>query len=136
MNDGTVNSIGADGQALDWNLIPWDFIEKSIRKLRQRIFRAIREQKWNKARSLMKLMLPSYFNLLVSVRQVTQKNKSKKTVGVDGEVAPQGKSEVRVPGIFTIHGADHELTVPSEAQMARGMGRQPSTSRSLTQPGG
>ena len=56
--------------------------------------------------------------------------------GVDGEVAPQGKSEVRVPGIFTIHGADHELTVPSEAQMARGMGRQPSTSRSLTQPGG
>ncbi len=39
---------------------------------------------------------------------------------VDGEVAPQGKSSVRVHGIFTIHGADHELTVPAEVQMAPG----------------
>ena len=39
---------------------------------------------------------------------------------VDGEVAPQGKSSVRVHGIFTIHGSDHELTVPAEVQMAPG----------------
>ncbi len=38
-------------------------------------------------RSLMKLMLRSYFNLLESVRRVTQKNKGKKTAGVNGEVA-------------------------------------------------
>jgi polyisoprenoid-binding protein YceI len=35
---------------------------------------------------------------------------------VDGTVAPQGKSSVRVHGIFTIHGADHELTVPAEVE--------------------
>ena len=39
---------------------------------------------------------------------------------VDGEIAPQGKSSVRVHGIFTIHGSDHELTVPAEVQMAPG----------------
>lgn len=78
MKDGTKYGIGADGEKLDWNLMPWDFIEESIRKLRQRIFRATQEQKWNKVRSLMKLMLRSYFNLLVSVRRVTQKNKGKK----------------------------------------------------------
>lgn len=94
MKDGTDNSIGAGGQAPEWNLIPWDFIEKSIRKLRQRIFRAIREQKWKVARSLMKLMLRSYFNLLVSVRKVTQKNKGKKTAGVDGEVALTPKARM------------------------------------------
>jgi len=36
---------------------------------------------------------------------------------VDGTVALQGKSSVRVHGIFNIHGADHELTVPAEVEM-------------------
>ncbi|MFZ0277378.1 MAG: YceI family protein [Candidatus Sulfotelmatobacter sp.] len=36
---------------------------------------------------------------------------------VDGTVAPQGKSSVRVHGIFTIHGSDHELTVPAEVEV-------------------
>lgn len=70
MKDGTEYGIGAEGQTLDWDLIPWDSIEKSIRKLRRRIFRATREQMWNRVRSLMKLMLRSYFNLLESVRRV------------------------------------------------------------------
>ena len=36
---------------------------------------------------------------------------------VDGTIIPQGKSTVRVHGVFNIHGADHELTVPAEVQM-------------------
>ncbi len=36
---------------------------------------------------------------------------------VEGTVAAQGKSPVRVHGIFNIHGADHELTVPAEVEM-------------------
>ncbi len=105
MKDGTDNSIGAAGQALEWSLIPWDFIDKSIRKLRQRIFRAMREQKWNVVRNLMKLMLRSYFNLLASVRKVTQENKGKKTAGVDGELALSPKARmalVRSMGRYTI----------------------------------
>ncbi len=97
--------IGTDGQASEWDLIPWDFIEKSIRKLRRRIFRASREQKWNVVRSLMKLMLRSYFNLLESVRRVTQKNKGKKTAGVDKEVALTSKARmalVRSMGKYTL----------------------------------
>jgi polyisoprenoid-binding protein YceI len=39
---------------------------------------------------------------------------------IEGNVTTQGKSSVRVHGIFTIHGADHELTVPAEVQMAPG----------------
>lgn len=39
---------------------------------------------------------------------------------VDGDVTAQGKSEVRVHGIFSMHGSDHELTVPAEVQMAPG----------------
>lgn len=36
---------------------------------------------------------------------------------VDGPLALQGKSSVRVHGIFAIHGSDHELTVPAEVEM-------------------
>ncbi len=37
---------------------------------------------------------------------------------VDGTVSPQGKSSVKVHGIFNIHGADHELTVPADVEMS------------------
>jgi polyisoprenoid-binding protein YceI len=37
---------------------------------------------------------------------------------VDGNVSLQGKSSVRVHGIFTIHGSDHELTVPADLDMS------------------
>jgi len=66
VKDRTNYGIGAEGKILDWELLPWQLIENSIRKLRRRIFRATREQKWNVVRSLMKLMLRSYFNLLES----------------------------------------------------------------------
>jgi polyisoprenoid-binding protein YceI len=39
---------------------------------------------------------------------------------VDGDVTSQTKSTVHVHGIFSIHGTDHELTVPAEVQMAPG----------------
>jgi RNA-directed DNA polymerase len=105
VKDRTSNGIGAEGQTLDWELLPWQLIDKSIRKLRRRIFRATREQKWNVVRSLMKLMLRSYFNLLGSVQRVTQKNKGKKTAGVDGEVAltPSARMAlVRSMGKYTL----------------------------------
>jgi len=37
---------------------------------------------------------------------------------VEGKVLPQGESSVRVHGRFSIHGADHELTVPAEVDMS------------------
>jgi polyisoprenoid-binding protein YceI len=36
---------------------------------------------------------------------------------VEGTVERQGKSAVKVHGIFNIHGADHELTVPAEVEI-------------------
>lgn len=39
---------------------------------------------------------------------------------VDGKVAPQGKSQVQLHGTFTIHGADHEMTVPVDVEIVDG----------------
>jgi len=37
---------------------------------------------------------------------------------VEGRVAPQGASSVNLHGVFVLHGKEHELTVPVEAELA------------------
>jgi len=36
---------------------------------------------------------------------------------IDGSLAPHGKSSVRVHGVFSIHGADHEMSVPADVDL-------------------
>jgi polyisoprenoid-binding protein YceI len=36
---------------------------------------------------------------------------------VEGAVAAQGKSSLKVHGVFSVHGTDHEITVPAEVDM-------------------
>ena len=91
----TVN--GPEG-VLDWDAVDWRAQERNVRRLRQRIFKAAREQDWAKARNLQKLMLRSRSNTLVSVRQVAQRNAGRRTAGIDGEVAltPEARAGVAV----------------------------------------
>ncbi len=39
---------------------------------------------------------------------------------VEGAVAVQGKSSVKIHGMFRIHGVDREIEVPAEVEMAPG----------------
>lgn len=59
---------------LEWDAIDWRACEQEVRRLRQRIFKATREQDWRKVRNLQRLMLRSRSNTLTSVRRVTQHN--------------------------------------------------------------
>jgi polyisoprenoid-binding protein YceI len=36
---------------------------------------------------------------------------------IEGQVAPQGSFTVQVHGVFILHGSDHELTVPVQAEL-------------------
>lgn len=85
MKDRVANDIGTKGQPQEWATINWKPIKRRIRNLRQRIYRATRNSQWNKVRSLTKLMIRSYSNLILSVRRVTQENQGKKTAGVDNQ---------------------------------------------------
>ncbi|MDF5756881.1 group II intron reverse transcriptase/maturase [Spongiactinospora sp. TRM90649] len=83
---------GPEGLPLDmdadrWERIDWRNQEGQVRRLRSRIFKAVQEGDWPKARNLQKLMLRSRANTLISVRQVTQRNAGRMTAGIDGEVA-------------------------------------------------
>src|SRR5258706_5588958 len=70
-----------------WDAVNWRLHEDNVRRLRQRIFKAVQDGDLAKARNLQKLMVRSWSNTLVSVRQATQRNTGRKTAGIDGEVA-------------------------------------------------
>ena len=105
MKDRVQSDIGAKEQLKNWDFIEWKPVMKRVRNLRQRIYRASQNKQWNKVRSLMKLMIRSYSNLLLSVHRVTQLNKGKKTPGVDNQTAlmPQERvALVRKMGEYSI----------------------------------
>ena len=73
--------------ALDWDAIDWRRHEDNVRRLRGRIFKATRDGDWPTVRNLQRMMLRSWSNTLVSVRQATQRNAGRGTAGIDGRVA-------------------------------------------------
>ena len=91
-----------DGDA--WELADWRRCEEEVRRLRRRIFKVVKDGDLAGARDLQQLMLRSWFNVLVSVRQVTQRNAGRGTAGIDGLVAltSQARAEVAVQVHATI----------------------------------
>jgi len=78
---------GPEDATPTWDAVRWRAHEDNVRRLRQRIFKATQDEDLAKVRNLQKLLLNSWSNTLVSVRQVTQRNAGRSTAGVDGEVA-------------------------------------------------
>jgi RNA-directed DNA polymerase len=78
-----------------WDTVNWTAHEQNVARLRQRIFTAARDGDWPKVRNLQKMMLRSWSNTLVSVRQVTQRNAGRVTAGVDGVVALDGPARMK-----------------------------------------
>src|SRR3989475_3698511 len=99
--DVAMAALGANGpedESLDWDTIVWPVHEEHVRRLRGRIFKASKAGDLAMVRNLQKMMLRSWSNTLVSVRQVTQRNAGRATAGVDGQVAltSQARAEMAV----------------------------------------
>jgi hypothetical protein len=78
---------GPEDETPNWDTVAWRRHEENVRRLRGRIFKATKDGDWPQVRNLQKLMLRSWSNTLVSVRQVAQRNAGRKTAGIDGQVA-------------------------------------------------
>src|SRR5256885_13349812 len=110
----TVN--GPEGVS-EWDVINWAVHEQNVARLRQRIFTAARDGDWPKVRNLQKMMLRSWSNTLVGVRQVTVRNAGRRTAGIDRGVALDGPG--RVGGARGVH----PTTRPREPPPVRRGGR-------------
>jgi RNA-directed DNA polymerase len=76
----------------EWNTVNWCKAFTVVRNLRQRIFRATKQGNLKKVRSLQKLLMRSYSNILISVRRVTQTNQGKRSAEVDKLVVKTPKA--------------------------------------------
>jgi RNA-directed DNA polymerase len=82
--------------ACEWDAVDWAARERDVARLRRRIFTAVREGDWPRVRNLQEMMLRSWSNTLVSVRQVTWRNAGRRTPGIDGEVALDSLARMRL----------------------------------------
>ncbi|WP_371750450.1 group II intron reverse transcriptase/maturase [Streptomyces sp. NBC_01283] len=95
--DTTVRPMnGTEDDAKLWASIDWYGEEESVKRLRQRIYRAARNGDRKQVRNLQKLMLQSKANAVTSIRRVTQQSTGKKTAGIDGAVALTAKDRGRL----------------------------------------
>ena len=79
-----------------WHAIEWKQVYRTVKNLRQRIFRASRENDLKKVRSLQRLMLRCRANVWESVRRVTQVNQGKSTPGIDDVVVTTPEERVEL----------------------------------------
>jgi RNA-directed DNA polymerase len=87
-------TVNGPEDGLEWDAVNWAVHEQNVARLRQRIFTAVRDGDLAKARNLQKLMLRSWSNTLVSVRQVAQRNAGRRTAGIDRVVALDGTARM------------------------------------------
>lgn len=80
----------------EWHSVDWQKTNRIVKNLRQRIFKATRNEDWKTVRNLQRLLMKSYSNILLAVRRCTQLNQGKKTSGIDGLVVlnPKGRSQL------------------------------------------
>jgi len=87
----------------EWAEVNWTKVNRVVKNLRQRIFRATLAGDLKKVRSLQKLMLRSRSNAMQSVRRVTQQNKGKNTPGADGIVVRTDRAREKMVETLLSH---------------------------------
>ena len=78
----------------EWNRINWRKVERIVFKLQKRIYRASQRGDVRAVRKLQKTLMKSWSAKMLAVRKVTQQNKGKKTAGIDGKKALNGKQRL------------------------------------------
>jgi RNA-directed DNA polymerase len=69
-----------------WKDIQWRTIESTVFRLQLRIFKAAKEEEFEKMYKIQKLLISSKSAKYLATRKVTQDNKGKKTPGVDNRI--------------------------------------------------
>ena len=93
----------ASGGDIDWLKIDWGQVRRAVRRLQIRIAKAIREERWNKARALQWLLTHSFYGKLLAVKRVTE-NHGKRTSGIDRVLWSTPKSKIKAVKLLSRHG--------------------------------
>jgi RNA-directed DNA polymerase len=72
----------SSGKATTWEQIDWPKCERQVRRLQARIVKATQAKRWNKVKTLQRLLTCSFSGKALAVKRVTD-NQGKRTSGVD-----------------------------------------------------
>jgi RNA-directed DNA polymerase len=100
-----VDAAGASFHGVtDWHAIDWQKVQRNVRRLQARIVKATQEGKWNKVKTLQRLLTHSFSGKALAVRRVTE-NQGKNTPGVDRVIwnTPQKK----INAIYSLRQRDY-----------------------------
>src|SRR5713226_4316116 len=100
-----VDAAGASFHGVtDWHAIDWQKVQRNVRRLQGRIVKATQEGKWNKVKTLQRLLTHSFSGKTLAVRRVTE-NQGKNTPGVDQVIwnTPQKK----INAIYSLRQRDY-----------------------------
>lgn len=68
----------------EWRTLPWKEFQKVLFRLQHRIYKATKNDDFNRVKRLQNLLIGSKSSKYLAVRQITQLNAGRKTAGVDG----------------------------------------------------
>ena len=111
-----------------WKNLPWKKFQKTVFRLRVRIFKARKNSNHKLVRKLQKLLLSSKAAKYLAVRQVTQLNEGKSTAGVDGKTALNPKERMQLASDLTSgwkswkHQALRRVLIPKKDGTQRKLG--------------
>ena len=71
----------------EWEMLPWEKIQKGVLKLQKRIYQASKSGNVKAVRRLQRLLLTSWSARCLAIRKVDQGNKGKKISSIDGKSA-------------------------------------------------
>jgi RNA-directed DNA polymerase len=79
-------------EAKPWHQIDWGKANAYVRRMQARIVKATKEGRWNRVKSLQRLLTHSFYGKAVAVKRVNE-NRGKRTPGVDEETwsTPEAK---------------------------------------------
>lgn len=79
---------------VEWQAINWQQTKYQVRKIQERIVKAVQSNQWRVVRSLQRLLVRSLAAKQLAVKQIME-NRGKSTAGVDGELwlTPKVKTE-------------------------------------------
>ena len=83
-------------QLTSWSEINWTAVERNVKRLQGRIFRAAQRGEHQKLKSLQHLLARSASAKLLAIRKVTQQNRGKLTPGIDGVLCDTPEARLRL----------------------------------------